>query len=89
MSTVKFSLQDELNKLQAEIYLLTGKKFTTQQLLEVIFSLGHHNIEGIVDKLVNPDIETSDIEDPLDSWLATPVDGDEDTDSVKEHDLIQ
>jgi hypothetical protein len=87
MATVKFSHQEDLNTMQAEIYLLTGKKFNKQEILEAIFSLEKNNVHKIIERLTSKDNEPT--EDPLLAWLKTPVDGKEDTDSVNEHDVIQ
>ena len=87
MATVKFSHQEDLNNLQAEIYLLTRKKFNKQEILEAIFSLEKNNVNKIIEKLTSKENESE--EDPLLTWLKTPVDGIEDIDSVKEHDVIQ
>ncbi len=85
MSTVKFSLQHDLNKLQAEIYLLTNKKYSKQEIIEAIFRLGSKNIDGILAELTK---KTKQSKYPLFEWVNKPIDKGEYTDSVQEHDVI-
>ena len=51
MSTIKFDLQDDLEEIQARIYLDTHKKLTKKQLLELIFRIGKRNYADILDEL--------------------------------------
>ena len=90
MTTVKFGLQEELNELQAKLLLRTKRKFSKQQILETIYFIGSKNMDQLVDMLIEPkdEIPQKDDTDPLFKWLKTIEDGIEDTDSVKEHDVI-
>ena len=56
--------------------------------MEAIFSIEKNNIHKIVETLISPSKKKT-TEDPLLTWLKSPVDGDEDTDSVLEHDVMQ
>lgn len=52
VSTVKFDLQDDLDELQARIFLDTRKKLNKKELLELIFKIGAKNYEQIIDTLL-------------------------------------
>ena len=90
MATVKFGLQEELNELQAKLLLRTKRKFSKQQILETIYFIGSKNMDQLVDMLIKSkdEIPQKVDNDPLFKWLETIEDGIEDTDSVKEHDVI-
>lgn len=90
MATVKFGLQEELNELQAKLLLRTKCKFSKQQILETIYFIGSKNMDQLVDMLMESkdEMPQKDDTDPLFKWLETIEDGIEDTDSVKEHDVI-
>ena len=51
MSTVKFDLQEDLEELQARIYLDTKKKLTKKDILELAFKIGAKNYEEIIQEI--------------------------------------
>ena len=51
MSTVKFDLQEDLEELQARIYLDTKKKLTKKDILELVFKIGAKNYEEIIQEI--------------------------------------
>jgi len=48
VSTVKFDLQDDLEELQARIYLDTKKKLSKKDILELAFRIGANNYEQLI-----------------------------------------
>ncbi|MFQ5832432.1 MAG: hypothetical protein ACE5H4_07010 [Candidatus Thorarchaeota archaeon] len=48
MSTVKFDLKDDLEELQARLYLDTRKRLTKKEILEIVFRIGLENYDLIV-----------------------------------------
>ncbi len=53
VSTVKFDLQDDLDELQARIFLDTRKKLSKKEVLELVFRLGAQNYEKILETLLS------------------------------------
>ena len=51
VSTVKFDLQEDLEELQARIYLDTKKKLTKKDILELVFKIGAKNYEEIIQQI--------------------------------------
>ena len=51
MSTVKFDLKEDLEELQARIYLDTKKKLTKKDILELVFKIGAKNYEEIIQEI--------------------------------------
>ncbi len=51
MSTVKFNLQEELEELQAKIFLETKRKFSKKELLELVFQIGAKNYTQIINEV--------------------------------------
>jgi len=51
MTTVKFDLHDDLEELQARLYLDTRKKLTKKEILELIFKMGLENYPMIVNHI--------------------------------------
>ena len=52
VSTVKFDLQEDLEELQARIYLDTKKKLTKKDILELTFKIGAKNYEEIIQEIL-------------------------------------
>ncbi|MHA1881962.1 MAG: hypothetical protein ACTSUO_02840 [Candidatus Thorarchaeota archaeon] len=48
MTTVKFDLKDDLEELQARLYLDTRKRLTKKEILEIVFKMGMENYDLIV-----------------------------------------
>lgn len=48
VSTVKFDLQEDLEELQARLYLDTKKKLSKKEILELTFRIGAKNYEQII-----------------------------------------
>ncbi|OLS21302.1 MAG: hypothetical protein HeimC3_36190 [Candidatus Heimdallarchaeota archaeon LC_3] len=53
MSTVKFDLQDELDEIQARVYLEKKIKLTKKEILELIFKIGLEQYEEILKRVDN------------------------------------
>ena len=51
MATIKFDLQDELDELNARLYLDSKIKFTKKELLELIFKLGIQDYNLLLKKI--------------------------------------
>ena len=51
VSTVKFDLKEDLEELQARIYLDTKKKLTKKDILELVFKIGAKNYEEIIQQI--------------------------------------
>jgi len=51
VSTVKFDLKDDLEELQARLYLDTRKRLTKKEILEIVFRIGLENYELIVNEV--------------------------------------
>ena len=51
VSTVKFDLKEDLEELQARIYLDTKKKLTKKDILELVFKIGAKNYEEIIQEI--------------------------------------
>jgi len=48
---VKFDLKDDLEELQARLYLDTRKRLTKKDILEIVFRIGLENYELIVNEV--------------------------------------
>ena len=48
VTTVKFDLKDDLEELQARLYLDTRKRLTKKEILEIVFKMGLENYDLIV-----------------------------------------
>ena len=51
VSTVKFDLKDDLEELQARLYLDTRKRLTKKEVLEIAFRVGLENYDLIVKEI--------------------------------------
>ena len=51
VTTVKFDLKDDLEELQARLYLDTRKRLTKKEILEIVFKMGMENYDLIVKHL--------------------------------------
>jgi len=51
VSTVKFDLHEDLEELQARIYLRTKIKLTKKEVLELVFRIGTRNYEQIINEI--------------------------------------
>lgn len=51
VSTVKFDLKDDLEELQARLYLDTRKRLTKKEILEIVFRIGLENYDLIVNEV--------------------------------------
>ncbi|MBD3159418.1 MAG: hypothetical protein GF309_11560 [Candidatus Lokiarchaeota archaeon] len=60
MSTVKFDLQDDLEELQARLYLDTGKRLTKKEILELVFRIGTENYDRIVSEIQAGEVPLTD-----------------------------
>lgn len=59
VSTVKFDLHDDLEELQARIYLDTKKKLSKKEILELVFRIGAQNYDQIL-KALQPEEKSLD-----------------------------
>lgn len=53
MSTVKFDLQDDLEEIQARLYLDTRKRLNKKQILELVFKIGLEHYDLIVEEIMS------------------------------------
>ncbi|MHA1494767.1 MAG: hypothetical protein ACTSRQ_12210 [Candidatus Thorarchaeota archaeon] len=60
MSTVKFDLKDDLEELQARLYLDTRKRLTKKEVLEIVFRVGLENYELIVKEIQSKETPLDD-----------------------------
>lgn len=69
MATVKFDSQDELEELQARIYLDTKVKLSKKEILELFFKYGKNHYNEIINELISDQeaLTDDDINDILDS----------------------
>lgn len=88
MSTVKFAMQDELNELQAKIYLHTKKKMSKKEILELVFKMGQQDFEKIIEMIENGEKGDEPDDEFFKTWIDSPFTEGEPTDSVKEHDVV-
>ena len=51
MSTVKFGLHDDLEELQARLYLDTRKRLSKREILELVFRIGLEHYDLIVEEI--------------------------------------
>jgi len=68
VSTVKFELQDDLNELQARIYLATKKKLSKKEILELTFNFSKNNFDRLISLILEEDqgeLNDNDIKDIL------------------------
>ena len=66
VSTVKFDLKDDLEELQARLYLDTRKRLTKKEVLEIVFRVGLENYDLIVKEIQSK-------EQPLDDAVIQKV----------------
>lgn len=48
---MKFDLKDDLEELQARLYLETRKRLTKKEILEIVFRIGLENYDLIVNEV--------------------------------------
>lgn len=60
VSTVKFDLQDDLEELQARLYLDTGKRLTKKALLELVFKIGAKDYNRILSEVQAGEVPLTD-----------------------------
>jgi len=60
VSTVKFDLKDDLEELQARLYLDTRKRLTKKEVLEIVFRVGLENYELIVKEIQSKETPLDD-----------------------------
>jgi hypothetical protein len=60
VTTVKFDLKDDLEELQARLYLDTRKRLTKKEILELVFKMGLENYDLIVESLRSREQPLSD-----------------------------
>ena len=67
MATVKFDSQDELEELQARIYLDTKVKLTKKEILELFFKYGKSHYNEVIQEINSnqEDLTESEIEEIL------------------------
>ena len=53
MSTVKFDLQEDLEELQARIFLETRKKLSKKEILEIVFKIGSEHFDQVINEIKN------------------------------------
>ena len=80
MSTVKFDLQEDLDELQARIYLDTKRKLSKKDILELTFRIGAKNYEQLIKEIQRK--ETSLDDDVIESVLALVSDFGEGTEKL-------
>ncbi len=51
MSTVRFGLHDDLEELQARLYLDTRKRLSKREILELVFRIGLEHYDLIVEEI--------------------------------------
>jgi mRNA-degrading endonuclease RelE of RelBE toxin-antitoxin system len=82
-TTVKISREykEKLDRLQARLYLVTGKKLSLQEVLEILVSLGSEHEEIIVEKAQGEvsKLDSADIRVILDSPIDWGRETSEDT----------
>ncbi len=59
VSTVKFDLQEDLEELQARIFLSTKVKLTKKEVLELVFRIGAKDFQQIINE-IKPQSNTLD-----------------------------
>jgi hypothetical protein len=60
---IRESTKIELERLQAEILLETNKKFSQQDLLDMLIKFGHDNIDDLMERTIVKSISDDDIND--------------------------
>ena len=80
MSTVKFNLQEDLEELQARIYLDTKKKLSKKDILELTFKIGAKNYEQIIREIQQEKASLND--DVIESVLSKVTDFGEGTEKL-------
>ena len=60
VSTVKFDLQEDLEELQARIYLDTKKKLSKKDILELAFRIGAKNYDQLINEIQQNQIPLND-----------------------------
>ena len=80
VSTVKFDLQEDLEELQARIYLDTKKKLSKKDILELTFRIGSKNYEELIREI---QLEKTVLDDNIiESVLASAADFGEGTEKL-------
>jgi len=51
VSTVKFGLHEDVQELQARIYLDTKRRLSKKEVLEIVFQVGAKNYDQILEKV--------------------------------------
>ncbi len=80
MSTVKFDLQEDLEELQARIYLDTKKKLSKKDILELTFRIGAKNYEQMIQEIQREKNSLNDL--IIESILDSAVDFGEGTEKL-------
>ena len=80
VSTVKFDLQEDLEELQAKIYLDTKKKLSKKDILELAFKIGANNYEQLISEIQQEKSSLSD--SVIDSVLTQVTDYGEGTEKL-------
>ena len=80
VSTVKFDLQEDLEELQARIYLDTKKKLSKKDILELTFRIGAKNYEQMIQEIQREKNSLSDL--IIESILDLAVDFGEGTEKL-------
>ena len=60
---IRDSTKFDLERLQAEILLETSKKFSQQDLIDILVKFGHDNLDDLMEKSVVKSISEDDISD--------------------------
>lgn len=73
-TSVKISREykEKLDRLQARLYLTTGKKLSLQEVLEILVSLGSNNEDILVEMTQGETVSIGS--DDIEEILNTPVD---------------
>lgn len=80
VSTVKFDLQEDLEELQARIYLDTKKKLSKKDILELTFRIGAKNYEQMIQEIQREKNSLNDL--IIESILDSAVDFGEGTEKL-------
>ena len=60
---IRESTKSELERLQAVILLETNKKYSQQDLLDILIKFGHDNLDDLMEKTIIKSINEDDIID--------------------------
>jgi hypothetical protein len=80
VSTVKFDLQEDLEELQARIYLDTKRKLSKKEILELTFRIGAKNYEELIQEIQQEKSPLTD--DIIESVLTLTTDFGEGTEKL-------